>query len=133
MDFRESPVHRAFRRKVRSWLAKHVPEAFRRPGYRGPASADERMAFTRQWQRQLYEGGWSGLSWPVEYGGQGAGIMELLIYAEEYALAGAPDLISLGVGISLTGPVLIQQGKSWQRERFLNKILTGEEIWCQGF
>jgi alkylation response protein AidB-like acyl-CoA dehydrogenase len=133
MDFRERPEHQRFRREVREWLETHLPDAYRTPGYRGPDTAAERMAFTREWQRTLHEGGWSGLSWPVEFGGRGAGIMEQLIWGEEYARAWGPDLISLGVGISLTGPVLIHKGKPWQKEAFLEKILNGDHIWCQGF
>jgi alkylation response protein AidB-like acyl-CoA dehydrogenase len=59
--------------------------------------------------------------------------MEQIIWGEEYARAWAPNLISISVGQSLTGPVLIQRGQKWQQERFLKKILTGEEVWCQGF
>jgi alkylation response protein AidB-like acyl-CoA dehydrogenase len=69
----------------------------------------------------------------VEYGGRGASILEQLIWSEEYARAWAPNLISISVGPSLTGPVLIQKGRPWQKDRFLKNILTGEEVWCQGF
>ena len=133
MDFRESPEHARFRLEVRRWLAKNLPPGWGTPGYRGPDTAAERMRFTRWWQGRLFEGGWSGLAWPKAYGGRELGILEQMIWGEEYARAWAPDLISLGVGISLTGPVLIAKGKAWQREAFLRKILTGEHIWCQGF
>ena len=73
------------------------------------------MRFTRWWQGRLFEGGWAGLAWPRAYGGRELGILEQMIWGEEYARAWAPDLISLGVGISLTGPVLIAKGKDWQR------------------
>ena len=133
MDFRESPEHARFRLEVRSWLEKNLPSGWGTPGYRGPDTAAERMRFTRWWQGRLFEGGWSGLAWPRAYGGRELGILEQMIWGEEYARAWAPDLISLGVGISLTGPVLIAKGKDWQRRAFLRKILTGEHIWCQGF
>ncbi len=133
MDFSDSPEQRRFRLEVRSWLEKNRPPGWGTPGYRGPDDAKERVAFARSWQRKLYQGGWAGLSWPKEFGGRGAGIMEQLIYGEEYARAWAPDLIVLSVGPSLVGPVLIAKGKPWQRERFLSKILSGEELWCQGF
>jgi alkylation response protein AidB-like acyl-CoA dehydrogenase len=133
VNFHERPEHQRFRWEIREWLAANLPEAYRTPGYRGPETGAERMAFTREWQRTLHQGGWSGLSWPSEYGGRGAGIMEQLIWGEEYARAWGPDLISLGVGISLTGPVLIDKGKPWQKEAFLEKILNGDHIWCQGF
>jgi len=133
MDFRDGPELHAFRMEVRSWLQENLPPGFGTPGYRGPEDPEERIRFARAWQRKLYDGGWAGLAWPAEYGGRGAGIMEQLVYGEEYARAWGPDLIMISVGTSLVGPVLIAKGKPWQRERFLEKILTGEEVWCQGF
>jgi alkylation response protein AidB-like acyl-CoA dehydrogenase len=133
VDFRESPEQARFRLEVRAWLEKNLPSGWGTPGYRGPDTAAERMRFTRWWQGKLFEGGWAGLAWPRAYGGRELGILEQTIWGEEYARAWAPDLISLGVGISLTGPVLIAKGKDWQREAFLRRILTGEHIWCQGF
>jgi alkylation response protein AidB-like acyl-CoA dehydrogenase len=133
VDFQESPDLRAFRLEVRKWLADNLPPGFDTPGYRGPEDAQERIAFAKRWQRQLYDGGWAGLAWPKEYGGRGAGIMEQLVYSEEYARAWAPDLIMISVGTTLVGPVLIAKGRPWQRERFLENILRGDEVWCQGF
>lgn len=133
MDFRESPELHDFRLAARRWLAEHVPAEFSGPGRRGPADPVERVAFGRRWQRALHAGGWAGLSWPVEHGGRGASVLEQIVWSEEYARAWAPDLIMLAVGTSLVGPVLISKGQVWQRERFLEKILRGEEVWCQGF
>ena len=133
MDFRETPEQQAFRAEVRAWLAENLPAGWGRASDRGPATGAERMAAARAWQRKLHEGGWAGLSWPVEYGGRGASITLQLIWSEEYARAWAPNPIAISVGPSLTGPVLIQQGAAWQRERFLEPILSGEEVWCQGF
>jgi alkylation response protein AidB-like acyl-CoA dehydrogenase len=133
MDLGESPEHRAFRLRIRGWLEENLPPGFDTPGYRGPREPAERFALVKEWQRKLFDGGWAGLSWPREYGGQGAGVTQQLIYSEEYARAWAPDLISLGVGMGLVGPVLIARGTDWQRRRFLPKVLSGEEIWCQGF
>jgi len=133
MDFNETPELAAFRAKVRKWLEQNLPEGWGTAGYRGPTSASERVEFAKWWQGKLYEGGWAGVSWPKEYGGTGASITEQMIYSEEYARVWGPDLIMLGVGIGLTGPVLQACGKPWQKQRFIEKILTGEEIWCQGF
>jgi alkylation response protein AidB-like acyl-CoA dehydrogenase len=133
MDFRESPKQQIFRAEVRSWLAENLPPGSGSAGRRGPMTAAGSVAFARQWQRRLYEGGWAGLAWPVEYGGRGASILEQLIWGEEYARAWAPNLISISVGPTLTGPVLIHRGLAWQKDRFLKPILTGEEVWCQGF
>jgi len=133
VDFRESAEHHEFRLEVRTWLAKNLPPGWGKPGQHGPEAPAERFAFAKEWQRKLCEGSWAGLAWPVEYGGRGAGILEQMIWAEEYARAWAPDLISISVGITLTGPVLMSRGQPWQKERFLPRILTGEEVWCQGF
>jgi len=133
VDFTETPEIRAFRERVRAWLQENLPEGWGSPGHRGPRTAGERVAFAKWWQRKLYDGGWAGISWPREFGGTGATMTEQMIYGEEYARAWAPDLIMLGVGTALTGPVLMACGKPWQQERFIANILKGEEIWCQGF
>jgi alkylation response protein AidB-like acyl-CoA dehydrogenase len=133
MEFRERPELAEFRARARAWLAASLPPEWRRPGPRGPADPRERLAFAKRWQRRLHEGGFAGLAWPREFGGQGASPTRELVWNEEYARAGGPDLILLSVGTSLVGPVLIARGEPWQRERFLGPILAGEEIWCQGF
>lgn len=133
MDFSHSPEEENFRAVVRDWLARHLPKDWTKPGFRKPSTQEERVAFARSWQRTLYEGGWAGLSWPRRFGGRELGLLEQLVFHEEYVAAGAPDLIDIGVGPSLTGPTLIRHGTDWQRERFLGPILRGEELWCQGF
>jgi alkylation response protein AidB-like acyl-CoA dehydrogenase len=94
---------------------------------------EDEVAFAKSWLRELNEGGWAGLSWPKEYGGRGSSLLEQLIYHEEYARVRAPSLMSLGVGIALVGPTLMHHGTEEQKKRFLPKILSGDEIWCQGF
>jgi len=133
MDFRETPELTAFRVQVREWLQANLPPGSGKPGRRGPTEPGERIRFAKAWQARLFDDGWAGLAWPKQYGGRGEGIIEQLVWSEEYARAWAPDLIMLAVGIDLVGPVLISKGKPWQRERFLEKILNGEEVWCQGF
>lgn len=127
MEFAPSPAEEAFRASVRDWLAAHVPTA----PY--PADAGERVQYSRRWARTMYEGGWAGLAWPKEYGGRDLSPLEHLIFAEEYAAAGAPPLIDIGVGPALTGPTLIHHGTEEQKRRFLQPILSGDEVWCQGF
>ena len=133
MDFARSPEDEAFRASVRDWLQRNLPPGWGTPGYRRPKTQEERVAFAREWQRTLAEGGWTGLSWPRQYGGRDLTLLEQLAFNEEYVAAGAPDLIDIGVGPGLTGPTLIRHGTEWQRERFLRPILRGEELWCQGF
>jgi alkylation response protein AidB-like acyl-CoA dehydrogenase len=86
----------------------------------------------RQWERVLYDGGWSAVSWPVEYGGQGANLIEWLIFEEEYYRAGAPGRVNQN-GIFLLGPTIIQIGTDEQKARILPAMASGEEIWCQGW
>ena len=132
MDLRESATEAAFREEVRSWFEENLPPGWG-ADFREPTEMGARVAFLREWQGKLHAGGWMGLDWPVEYGGRGAGVMEQLIYNEEAVRARAPNLINLSVGTSLTGPTLIACGAQWQKERFLEPILTGQDVWCQGF
>jgi alkylation response protein AidB-like acyl-CoA dehydrogenase len=133
MDLRDSPEQARFRQDVRDWLEANLPEGWGTPGFPMPRGLAERVAFARDWQRRLHEGGFAGLDWPREFGGRGASAVESLIYGEEYARARAPDLIMLAVGLDLVGPTLIAHGTEAQKRRYLAPILKGEEIWCQGF
>ena len=130
MDLNPTPQERKFRDELRAWLEAHAPR-----DWEARQSADNmeaRFAFLRDWQRQVYEAGWAGLSWPKEYGGRGATLMEKAIFTEEVARAGAPPLPGI-LGLELVGPTLIAFGAEAQKQRYLAKILSGEEIWCQGF
>ncbi len=80
----------------------------------------------------LHGGGWSAVSWPVEYGGQGANLIEWLIFEEEYYRAGAPGRVNQN-GIFLLGPTIIEHGTDEQKARFLPAMAAGDEIWCQGW
>lgn len=119
MDLREAPEDRAFREATRRWLEANAP--------REPLQTLEER---RAWHRRLYEAGYVGMGWPVEYGGRGATPMQQAIAADEMARAGAPPPIN-GLGIAFVGPTLIAHGTETQRRRYLRKILTAEEIWCQ--
>jgi len=119
MDLNLTPDEQSFRDEFRAWLQENVFEA---------KTVDE----LKRWQRTLFEGGWAGISWPKQYGGRGATLMQQAIFQEELALAGAPQLIGV-IGLSLVGPTIIAMGTDEQKSRHLSKILSGEEIWCQGF
>jgi alkylation response protein AidB-like acyl-CoA dehydrogenase len=133
MDFRLSDAEAAFQRSVREWLLANLPPGWGTPAHPKPEEPAEKVKFGRWWQRKLHDGGWAGLHWPREYGGRGATPLELFLFAEEYTRVGAPPMIDIGVGPALVGPTLIHHGTEAQKQRFLKKILTGEEIWCQGF
>jgi len=118
VDLNYAPEDEAFRQRVRSWFEQNRPKPM------------ESLSDRKAWQRTLYEAGFVGMGWPKEYGGQSARPMEQAIVAEEMALANVPGPInSLGIGI--VGPTLIVHGTEEQKQRYIPKILTAEEIWCQ--
>src|SRR3989442_8927799 len=131
MDLTYTPEELAFQREVRAWLVRNVPRRQRdeRPIEFGDP---RRIAEAKAWQRKVYEAGYLALAWPREWGGQGADVMRQTIVNEEMVCARAPGLIGL-LGISMVGPTLIQHGTEEQRRRYLPKILTAEDIWCQGY
>ncbi|HEV2705756.1 MAG TPA: acyl-CoA dehydrogenase [Pyrinomonadaceae bacterium] len=131
MDLNLTPGERQFRDEFRAWLESNVPAEWTGGGT-GSEDRAEYIAYLRDWQRRLYDGGWVGISWPKEYGGRGATLMEQAIFQEELARANAPQLIGT-IGLSLVGPTIIALGTEEQKARYLPKILSGEEIWCQGF
>lgn len=130
MDFSYTPEQEKFRGELRSWLeARKAEGAF---GASRPRDLDEAVAQGRQWQAALHAGGWCGIHWPKEYGGRSAGLIEQIIFQEELARAGSPQLINL-LALSMVGPVIIAYGTEEQKKRYLRPILTAEEIWCQGY
>jgi alkylation response protein AidB-like acyl-CoA dehydrogenase len=125
MDLTFSPDELAFRDELRAWLQEHNPGE-------EPAGDTANFAWRRDWQRRLHEGGWAGVHWPVEYGGRGATLTQSAIFFEELGRAGAP-LPANVLGLLFAGPTLMVHGTEAQRERLLTPILSGEEVWCQGF
>ncbi|HKZ02163.1 MAG TPA: acyl-CoA dehydrogenase [Pyrinomonadaceae bacterium] len=133
MDLGYTPAEERFRDEVRAWLAANLSEDRNRVSESDSANIDGWMTYLKEWQRKLYDDGWSGISWPKEYGGRGATIIEELIFTEEMARAKAPNLMNVSIGIELVGPAIIHHGTEEQKRRYLTKILSGEEIWSQGF
>jgi alkylation response protein AidB-like acyl-CoA dehydrogenase len=125
MDLTLSPAEREFRDSVRSWIEANHPGS-------EPDSDTEAFEFRRAWQRALNDRGWAGLSWPTEYGGAGATLVEQAIFYEEIARAGAPQMANV-LGLAMGGPTVIAHGTEEQKQRFLAPILSADEIWCQGF
>ncbi len=126
MDLRDTPDEARFRQEVRDFIAQNVPEASRRRGGRRFEEAD------REWSRKLGEAGYAGLTWPKEYGGSAAPYSHQAIFLEEIARAEAPGHIGV-IGIGMAGPTIMAWGTDAQKDRYLSKILTADEIWCQGF
>ena len=128
MDLRDTPDEAAFRAEVRGWLEAHFPTELV-----GPRSSDEEYARAwHDWSRKLADAGYAGLTWPKEYGGSGAPYPHQAIFLEETARAEAPQHMNV-IGLGMAGPTIIAHGTEEQKARHLPKILTAEEIWCQGF
>ena len=131
MDLGFTKEEERFREEVRGWLVKNLPKEWAHGGvggYREDAEED----IQRKWQRRLYEGGWLKLAWPKENGGRAATPIMQAIYAEEMAKSGAPGILGR-LGVSLLAPTLVAHGTPWQKEQYVDKILSGELIFCQGF
>ena len=119
MDLNYTPEDIAFRKQVRAWLEQNLP--------REPIAT---LAQRRTWHRKLYEAGYLGMGWPKEYGGGGARPMEQAIVADEMARTNAPAPTN-GLGLGIVGPTIVVHGSEAQKRRYLRKILTAEELWCQ--
>jgi alkylation response protein AidB-like acyl-CoA dehydrogenase len=131
MDLSYTPEQEAFRKTVRAWIKANVPP--REKDSSGIEYGDpKRLAALKAWQRKLYDAGYVAMGWPKEYGGRAADVVQQTIVNEELLLARAPGLVGM-MGIQMVGPTLIQFGTDEQRRRYLPKILSAEEIWCQGY
>ncbi|HEY2215191.1 MAG TPA: acyl-CoA dehydrogenase family protein [Acidimicrobiales bacterium] len=127
MELHFNHEQEAFRREAREWLKAHVPSE-------PLPSLDTPQGFEahRTWERTLFDDRWSVVSWPVAYGGRDVGIMEWLVFEEEYYRARAPKRVSQN-GIFLLAPTMLEYGTEAQKERYLPPMASGEEIWCQGW
>ena len=132
MDFDFTPNEEVFRQEVREWLCAHLPDDLRGRGFAASRAGRTHVERLRAWQRRMHEAGYVGMDWPPEFGGRGASLMEQIILYEEMARAQSPQFVNRG-GLSMLGPTLMKHGTPAQQKRFLSRILTAEEIWCQGF
>jgi alkylation response protein AidB-like acyl-CoA dehydrogenase len=130
MDMDFSPADIAFREEVRTFLAEELPERLRDGARRTPGVFVE-PDVGMEWHRILFEKGWVAPHWPKEDGGTGWTPTQKFIFEKECALAGAPSLAILG--LRLVGPVICEFGTPEQKSRFLPRILSGEDYWCQGY
>ncbi|CAN5234952.1 acyl-CoA dehydrogenase family protein [soil metagenome] len=115
MNLRDSPDEAAFRAQVRAWLADNLPAET------GP-----------DWSRKMFDAGYAGLTWPAEYGGRGAPYSHQAIALEEFARAEAPNHMNV-IALGMAGPTIMAHCTEEQKQRYLSKMLSAEEIWCQGF
>ncbi|MFM8381147.1 MAG: acyl-CoA dehydrogenase family protein, partial [Actinomycetota bacterium] len=127
MDLTETEDEAAFRREARTWLQSYVPTD-PLPSF----DTAEGFALHRAWERTLYDGRWSAVSWPEEYGGRGADYIEWLIFEEEYYRSGAPGRVNQN-GIFLLGPTIMEVGTAEQKARFLPTMASSEIVWAQAW
>jgi alkylation response protein AidB-like acyl-CoA dehydrogenase len=127
MRVTRSAAEQRIAEEVRSFVATHLPDPDSEP-----VDFDERIGWLRAWQRTLHEAGLVNVSWPQEHGGRGATLNEQIVVDEELAGAKAPELIGV-VGLGVVGPSILAHGSDEQKRQWVPKILSGEEIWCQGF
>lgn len=131
-DLELSPADEAFRDEVRAFLETNLPKGWGTPQYRAPRDEAGRIALQRDWHRRLHVAGLVAIAWPTEYGGRGAGFVQQMIFNTEMARARAPEPINKSA-IAYVGPTIIQWGSDWQRAHFLPRILSADDLWCQGF
>jgi len=128
MDLAYTPEQLAFRKEVRQWIQDAMPAAIKAKAEGGGHFEHEEQM---EWHRILYRKGWVAPHWPKEVGGTGWDIGRRHIFGEEIVRANTPQLSPFG--LTMVGPLLIQFGTPEQKQRFLPRILSGEEVWCQGY
>ena len=128
MNLNYSEADQTFRTEVQNFIRDNMPSAIQ-------AKIDKNQKFAKEdylkWQKILYERGWVAPNWPVEFGGTGWSPLEAHIFDEEIGLSGSPRVLPFGV--MMVGPVIMEFGSKEQKELYLPRILSGEDIWCQGY
>jgi len=133
MDYRFTPEQEAFRDKFSTWLRNNLPEGYDPSRRRNYDDAKEHARVYHQYQRRLFEGGYAGLHYPKEYGGQGKGLMDEIIVLQTVAATCAELRVPGGVTQGMALPTIYVCGNEEQKRAFMPKILDGSHIWCQGF
>ncbi len=135
MDFNDTPEEAAFRKKANAWLSDNAepidPDAIN-AGALGERETDEDIAAAKAWQAKKYDAGWAVLTWPKEYGGQGLGRMENVVYNQEEAKFKTPVPIYT-IGHGMLGPTIMTHGTDEQKKKYIPDMARGQEIWCQLF
>jgi len=132
MDFSFSDQELAFAEEARTWLRATLPAAWRRDHCWTRVEDPMWIQIARDWQRMLYEGGWAAISWPRAEGGRGATVVERWFFDQALDEVGAPRPPAQSY-VDLIGPAMLQHGSEAQRSRFLVPMVSGKELWCQGF
>ena len=125
MDFNDTEAEAAFRAETRGWLEANIPSA-------DELGALDYIGRAKLWQKRKYDAGWACIRWPEEHGGRGATAMEQVIWNQEESKFDLPDAI-FGIGHGMCGPTMMAWATDEQNQRYLPKLSSGEEIWCQMF
>ena len=131
MDFTYPPDAEGFRAEIRSWLAANLTDELRDVAS-GVATDPEQLARLQAWNRVLADAGYAAITWPKRWGGRDASGMEQVVFAEELHRAGAPGAVNV-IGLPNIAPAIIEHGTPEQQQRFLPRMLRGDDVWCQGF
>src|SRR5262245_14779941 len=135
MNFDDTPQEAEFRTRARAFLSKHLEKL--NPDETTPSLLGERedkaaIDWAKRWQATKFDAGWAVLTWPKEYGGQGLGRMENVIFNQEEARFKTPPAI-YGIGHGMLGPTLMTHGTKEQKERYIKEMARGQVVWCQLF
>ena len=130
VDFRLPPPVEAFRDELRAWLDAHLSDGVRQAG-RSRGADPSALDRLRAWDRTMADASWAAISWPTEYGGRGASVLEQLVFTEETVAAGVPTPVNV-IGINNIGPAIMQYGTDEQKQTLLRRMVGAEDIWCQG-
>jgi len=133
VDFSFSDKETAFAAEARAWLEANVPREWRRDHAWTRAEDPMWVEIAREWQARLADGGWAAISWSKEDGGRGATVIERWLFEEELDRVGAPRPIASSGAVDLIGSAVLRHGTDAQRKRFLGPLLSGGDLWCQGF
>src|SRR6059058_2361966 len=132
MNFDFSEKEEAFRKDVRHWLETHLPDDLRGRSFAASRADRDEVRRLRAWQKTMSEAGYVGMDWPREFRGRGAPITEMVILYQEMARAESPQIAN-SCRVSMLGPTLMKHGTPAQQTRHLQRILTAEEVWWEGF
>jgi alkylation response protein AidB-like acyl-CoA dehydrogenase len=128
VDFSYPPEVEQFRKELRAWLAANLSQEVVAAGRGRDADTFETL---RAWDATLADAGWGAVSWPQEYGGRGATVLEQLAYAEETTRARAPMPLNV-IGMNNIAPAIMQYGTETQKRELLPRMVRADDIWCQG-
>jgi alkylation response protein AidB-like acyl-CoA dehydrogenase len=120
-----------FRAEVQAWITEVVPPEWQNL-LSQPISEAQMLKIRSEWDLLVTSGGYAGLSWPSAFGGRGLGPVEEFIFYEEIGRAGTPDMLNF-IGFDLAGPAIIAYGSEEQKQTLLPRILSCEDLWCEGF